>query len=490
MTSSVDRQNKAKSEVLYSPEHLATLFRHMQSDKSLHDVEFVVQNERFSANRCVVAAASPVLRKMLTNGMKETNEREIQLEEVNVDEWRMVLDYSYTARLEFDDIDSALRCLECANRFQFEDLERVISNYLEKNLNKKNYYRILTLTDRTNLVSLRKATMKFVCNNFYTLCFSAELSLMPVFVILEVLNSEKLVVRSEFDVFKAVFRWGVRLGVNDTQTELDAQIATRACELFVKFKLLPDDYTLLEPESCNTRSYSELFECVKFDNMSNNDLRLVVQLCRQLCAEVQKNHEIDLVHLRQFGEKALDKLVGMENTIPNIPTFPYERVPRKRKNEVFTFSHTFSDVQTLISSSGSECGRRSPQFLDETGQVKWQLLVYFRGYDQKTRDRYVSVSLHRDSECGEQYLEHGLELFAEIERGHSTSDSVVISRRNPRWLTPKIMVAQKFMPISFLQRKHKIEVGVAIYRKHKYSSSDGNGPSRSRRRSFFTMSNG
>ena len=93
MTSSTDSQSEVEYEVLDFPEHLRTLLQRMRGDESLHGVEFVLQNERFSANRCVVAAASPVLRKMLTNGMKETKEREIQLEEVNVDGWRMVLDY-------------------------------------------------------------------------------------------------------------------------------------------------------------------------------------------------------------------------------------------------------------------------------------------------------------------------------------------------------------------------------------------------------------
>ena len=133
MASSVVNQKKLISEVLQSPEHLRNLFQRLRTDETLHDVTFVVQNERFSVNRCVVAEASPVLRRMLTIGMKETKASEIRLEEVNLKGWIMVLDYVYTGEVKIGDIDGALACLECANRFQFEELELLVSDYIEKN---------------------------------------------------------------------------------------------------------------------------------------------------------------------------------------------------------------------------------------------------------------------------------------------------------------------------------------------------------------------
>ena len=473
MMPSNDSPDKATSEVLDFPEHLRSLFQRMRSEESLHDVVFVVQNERFSANRCVVAAASPVLRSMLTNGMKETTQREIQLEEVNADGWRMVLEYVYTARLEFDSIDSALRCLECANRFQCEDLEQVVSNYIGNKLDLENWYRILVVVDRINLTSLRDLTLNLVFANFYKLCFSVEISMLPLELIQEILNSDALVVRSELDVFKAVLRWGVCSGVNDERPKLNAIISSRADELLAQCTILPENNATSALESGNTGFYPELFDYVNTNYMSNNDLRRVVQFCRQLSMEADANHDVDLVQPRQLGEEALDKLAEMNNPIPNLPTLPYSRAPHERNNEIFTFSYEFSCEQTLISQSSWATAMESPEFVDKKSKMKWKLYVYFRGYCQHSFDKYVSIALSRNptkasNTSKQEDLEFAVELFADIENEDSTSNSTVVSHHyvnaNRRNYSRKSYGIKNFMPISFIQGKRSIVIGAAIYK--------------------------
>ena len=158
-------------------------------------------------------------------------------------------------------------------------MENVVSDFIKEELDIDSCLRVLVVADRINSTSLRDMAMELCVKNFYMAYFAEEISSLPFEVLLEILSNDALVVRCELDVFNAVLRWGVCSRVNDTQIELDTQIATRACELLVQYKILPNDYTLSEPESYNTRSSHGLFECVKFNNMSNNDLRLV-QFCR------------------------------------------------------------------------------------------------------------------------------------------------------------------------------------------------------------------
>ena len=470
---SVESENTDATEVLDFPEHLRKLFQRMRNDESLHDVVFVVQNQQFSANRCVLAAASPVFRRMFRNGMKETEQCQISLPEVKIDAWKMVLDYLYTAQVRIEDIDSALECLVCANRFLVEDLELIVSNYIGDKLDNSNCCRILAVVDRINLPSLRQKTMKYVCDNFYSHCFSTGIELLPFEVILEILKNADLVVRSELDVLKAVLRWCPCLGVEDVQPEINVQIVARASELLVKFKALPDDYTTSDPELCNTGNYPALFDCVNINNMNKNDLLVVVRFCRQFCAETQENHKFDLIHLRKFGDKSLDKLLEMSNSIPNLSTLPYDRVPHGRDNEIFTFSYTFYDVQSLLGQSSGTYGRKSLEFIDGTGVVKWHLLVYFRGQTREVRDEYVSVYLYRNSEdVYEEDMEFGSELFAEIEKHNSPSDSNLISAYDMNDRTQKYGKGAgygyaKFLPISSLQGNRTITFGANIYTKPK-----------------------
>ena len=469
MASSGVNQKKVTSEVLHSPEHLRTLFQRLRSDETLHDVTFIVQNERFSVNRCVVADASPVFRQMLTNGMKETKASEIPLEEVNLNGWIMVLDYEYTAEVKIDDIDAALECLECANRFQVQGLELIVSDYIEKKLDTDNCYRILVIADRTNLTSLRNLVMKTISKNFYQLRFSHRSTYLPFDLILEVLKSDNLAVRSELDVFMAVLRWCVCSGVEDIQPEVNSQIATRACELFAQFKFISNNFVMIEPESSNIGTYPELFDCVNINDLVINDLRLVVRVCRQLCAEAQAQWEIDLVHVRQFGEKALDRLLELSDPIPSPYSriLPYKRMPIARNTKIFSFSYTFCDVQRLISSATEV--RKSPKFLDEPRQVKWSLHVYFRGYSSEDLDNYVSVFLHRDSggvsnAGGEEDMEFGFELVAEVE-DDCALDTAFFSYINMKYKTSQRRGSRKLVPISSLRGKFTLLIGATIYAK-------------------------
>jgi len=62
---------------------------------------------------------------MLTQGMRETNEREIVLKDLADGLRKAVLDCMCTCKLEFTSEDDALEYFRCADRFQFEELEKV-----------------------------------------------------------------------------------------------------------------------------------------------------------------------------------------------------------------------------------------------------------------------------------------------------------------------------------------------------------------------------
>ncbi len=139
----------------------------MRDDESSHDVIFVVENEKPPAHRCLIGAASPVLHKMLTNEMKETNQSEVVLKEVNVKVWKVVLDYIYTAKMELPNTEEAVDVLECAERFQIEEQEQVVADYIEHELNTTNCSRILGMVDGLHSPIFRAAAMKTIVEDFH-----------------------------------------------------------------------------------------------------------------------------------------------------------------------------------------------------------------------------------------------------------------------------------------------------------------------------------
>ena len=255
-----------------------TFLERIQNEGFFHDVVFVGENQRFPINRCIAAAASPVLRNMLTNGMKETFKCDIVLD-VNVRAWDRVLNCMYTAAVDFDNIDEALQCLECANRFRIEELEFELSNFIEFKLDKHNCCQVVVVADRINLTGLRALAMKTIVENLHFVCRQCAFMDEAYDLILEILTDPELVVRSELDVFLAVMRWVVCSGVNEIEMEVDSkdELAKFAHETLIETGLLRPDSEFHVTDSYNMSRHNELFECVDM-SMSSMDLRRVVQL--------------------------------------------------------------------------------------------------------------------------------------------------------------------------------------------------------------------
>ncbi len=123
--------NAKKNGVLDNPKDLRAFLNDMRDNVLSHDVVFVVNGHRFPVHPYLVMTASPVLRCILTNGMKETSQRDIALKEVNVDAWKAVLDYIYTGQMTFANVEKARQYLYCADWLQMERLTCAISEFIE-----------------------------------------------------------------------------------------------------------------------------------------------------------------------------------------------------------------------------------------------------------------------------------------------------------------------------------------------------------------------
>lgn len=86
--------SEAISHVSFSKKQ-SVIMRKMRSIPAMFDVDFIVDGDTFPAHRGWVAAASPVLCTMLTNGMKESTQRKVVIKEGHAGTWKTMLDYIY-----------------------------------------------------------------------------------------------------------------------------------------------------------------------------------------------------------------------------------------------------------------------------------------------------------------------------------------------------------------------------------------------------------
>ncbi len=485
--------NAKKNGHFHFPQHLHTFIQRMRDDESSHDIVFVVENERFPTHRCLMGAASPVLRTMLTNGMKETNERDVVLKEVNVKAWKIVLDYIYTAEMVVADAKEALQVLECVERFQIENLGGVISDYIERELDLTNCSEVLAVADGFNSTKLRAAAMKLIVKNFHQVLYKEGFTLLPFELLLEVINCEKLVVRSELDVFVAVIRWFMRKVTSEVSEEpkdgtvkrANEALARKVLSLFVEYGFVKPSLTESSPLLFRTNeivesSFNEHFEveelldCVDINKLSVDDLRRVSGLSRKLCKEARTTGNIDMTSVWKFSEKTFDKLVELRNSNPNIPIALYDRIPHGRNDVLFTFSHRFHGVQALIGSDAPVEYQLSPEFSDKFCKSKWSLRVYFRGNREENRDKYASCYLQRAAEASaeEEQGTFGLHIFMDFGSTSDEPEPKVYSRSEveniQKYIDGKWWGYHDLAPSSAFSGKNSVTVGVLLY----FKSSD------------------
>ncbi len=199
----------------------------MREETTFCDVVFIVQGERFPGHRCLVAAASQYFHALLTNGMKETEQKEIVSKDVNVDVWRVALNYMYTAKLRLDDVDEAMLYQECANRFGMKELEDVIISYIAGQLDENNISNVLTKAIRMNCIPLRRLAIETFAHKFYDEFFYSRFVKLPAHLALECLRSDQLVVRTELEVLTAALRWFMCTEGIEIQSEMDEEVVSR-----------------------------------------------------------------------------------------------------------------------------------------------------------------------------------------------------------------------------------------------------------------------
>lgn len=122
---------------LYNPTaHKDTLlgnFRKLFEDPVLSDFKFVVKGREFKVHRSVLAAASPMLRKMFTIDMAENKEGESRVEHIEPEAFGDMLKFVYCG--EMSDKSDARELYIAADYYQIEPLKKICEQEVHSSLN-------------------------------------------------------------------------------------------------------------------------------------------------------------------------------------------------------------------------------------------------------------------------------------------------------------------------------------------------------------------
>ena len=161
---------------------------------------------RLKAHRNVLCAASPFFYNALNTEMKEKKEGVIRLKDTSKVLMEEVLEYLYTGHVDINE-KTAYELMALADYFLIPSLKYVCSKYIERNLCTSNCVTAYYSSLKYQCPELQDIAEGFILANFVPVTETEDFLNLSIERVEDWISSDKIVVKGEEDVFKAILRW-------------------------------------------------------------------------------------------------------------------------------------------------------------------------------------------------------------------------------------------------------------------------------------------
>lgn len=179
----------------------------LRKNGQLCDVVLRVEDGHFTVHRAIMSACSPYFRALFTNGMHETDKREVFIPGVTADMMGLIVDYAYTRDTAVT-AENVERLLPAADQFHVLGLVKRCCNYLLSCLDWDNCIGIRNFARTYFCTNLERTAHRYILEHFTEIAAkSNELLMLSDDAMVEVLSSDDLNVKNEEIVFDCIIRW-------------------------------------------------------------------------------------------------------------------------------------------------------------------------------------------------------------------------------------------------------------------------------------------
>ena len=178
----------------------------LRKDEKLCDVVLKVEGREFYVHKIVLAATSPYLRAMFTNGMLESVQKVIDIHGLDENTMELLIEFSYTGTLEINQ-DNVQQLLSGSSLLNIERLKTACSRFLQKQLDSANCIGIKEFATIYSCTDLEEMASQFLNQHFLATINHDEFLQMKYDKVIKLLNSDRIQVRSEEDVYNALENW-------------------------------------------------------------------------------------------------------------------------------------------------------------------------------------------------------------------------------------------------------------------------------------------
>lgn len=179
------------------------------------EVRLKVGEDIFPAHRIVLAANSDYFHAMFTNGMKESNQKMIELidESISAEVLKILLDSVYSGDLRVNE-NNVFEVLAAANHLQITNVVHQCCNFLTREFvqvgfDLQKYCQLSAIAERQGLKDLQEVVEHKMASTMYKeICDSEDfLAQISAEQLMSLLKRDDLSAPSETFVFKSVMHW-------------------------------------------------------------------------------------------------------------------------------------------------------------------------------------------------------------------------------------------------------------------------------------------
>ncbi|CAG8736350.1 17970_t:CDS:2 [Gigaspora rosea] len=187
-------------------------FDKLVNSPKFSDIAFRVTDDSgreklFYAHKGILASSSKVFEAMLTNGMKETFEDEIPLDQTNHSAFLSLLTSIYTFKVNITSLSNAENLLALADKFEIMPVREECLRYFRLEMNTDNVWGIWAIAEKFSCVKTSTACRDFVALNLDTLLDKQSTLCADPNILRLALENDEANVTSEEKIYEFVVRW-------------------------------------------------------------------------------------------------------------------------------------------------------------------------------------------------------------------------------------------------------------------------------------------
>ena len=172
------------------------------------DVTVLVKDKYFKAHKVLLTASSPFFRKLLSSGMKESNEDviKIELDEATEDVMEDVLSYIYTGDVSITD-KRAHNLIATADYLLLPGLKTLASDFTEKNLTPKNCIFNFYFAEKYDCKELKEKACEVATSNFTVVMETEGFLRLQAKEVSDWISRDDIIIGAEEEVLNGIVKW-------------------------------------------------------------------------------------------------------------------------------------------------------------------------------------------------------------------------------------------------------------------------------------------